>query len=140
VGPPAYQLWPYPGAIQPGGHDSEIGDTNLVVDNAHDLPYEINHGNADEIVPVEGVQHQVDTFQAAGNAYTFYRHSANDHLLFILNDEWSHTRDFLGTARRNKNPVEVIYRRYPAVDEPRNGLRFDRAYWVSGIQVRGKQS
>jgi hypothetical protein len=34
----------------------------------------------------------------------------------------------------------VIYRRYPAVDLPHDRLRFDRAYWVSRIQVRGKQS
>lgn len=140
VGPPAYQYWPYPAAPIPGDHYTAIGNTNEIVENAFDLPYEINGGNNDELVPISGVQHQVDTFQADGNAYVFYHHSANDHLSFILNDEWSHTRDFLGTARLNRNPVEVRYRRYPAVDQPRNGLRFDRAYWVSGIRVRGNQS
>ncbi|MEA2349934.1 MAG: hypothetical protein QOG86_875 [Thermoleophilaceae bacterium] len=140
VGPPAYQLWPYPLPPQPSGDPFvAIGNTNNIVENAHNLPYEINHGNADELVPVEGVQHQADTFQAAGNDYVFYRHSGNDHFSFILNDEWSHTRDFLGTKPRDKNPVEVIYKRYPAVDLPKDGLRFDHAYWVSGIHVRGSQ-
>jgi pimeloyl-ACP methyl ester carboxylesterase len=139
VGPPAYQLWPYPAPPVPGDRYAAIGNTNNLVENAYDLPYEINHGNADELVPVAGVQHQVDTFQAAGNAYVFYRHSANDHFSFILNDEWSHTRDFLGTGPRVANPVEVRYRRYPAIDQPQNGLRFDGAYWVSQIKVRGDQ-
>jgi predicted esterase len=139
VGPPAYQLWPYPLPPQPGGHDTEIGNTNKIVANAFNLPYEINHGNADELVPVAGVQHQADTFAAAGNEYAFYRHSANDHFAFIYNDEWSHTREFLGTAPRQENPVEVRFRRFPAMDLPHNGLRFDSAYWVSGIQVGGSQ-
>jgi hypothetical protein len=139
VGPPAYQIWPYPNDPLPGGPIGAIGNTNKLVENAYDLPYEINHGNSDELVPVEGVQHQADTFKAKGNAYVFYRHSANDHLAFILNDEWSRTRDFLGTAPRVRNPVEVRYRRYPAVDLPQNGLRFDSAYWVSEIKVRGNQ-
>jgi hypothetical protein len=39
-----------------------------------------------------------------------------------------------------KNPVKVVYRRFPAVDLPGDGLRFDRAYWVSGIKVRGSQT
>jgi dienelactone hydrolase len=139
VGPPAYQLWPYPAPPVPGDQYTAIGNTNNIVENALNLPYEINHGNADELVPVSGVQQQADTFAAAGNAYTFYRHSANDHLSFIFADEWSHTRDFLGTGKRVKNPVEVRYKRYPAVDQPHNGLRFDRAYWVSRIAVRGNQ-
>jgi dienelactone hydrolase len=140
VGPPAYQIWPYPAGPFPDDRYGRIGNTNKIVENAHNLPYEINHGNTDQLVPVAGVQHQADTFKAVGNAYVFYRHSANDHLSFILNDEWSRTRAFLGTKPRVKNPVEVIYRRYPAIDQPHNGLRFDRAYWVSRIQVRGKQT
>lgn len=140
VGPPAYQLWAYPAPPVPGDRYTAIGNTNKIVENGHNLPYEINGGNTDELVPIAGVQHQADTFQSLGNAYVFYRHSANDHFSFIVNDEWSHTRDFLGTKPRVKNPVEVIYRRYPAVDQPQNGLRFDRAYWVSRIAVRGKQS
>jgi hypothetical protein len=140
VGPPAYQIWFYPAPPLPGDSYTAIGNTNEIVENGHNLPYEINGGTNDELVPISGVQHQVDTFQALGNAYVFYRHSANDHFSFIFNDEWSHTRDFLGTKPRVKDPVQVIYRRYPAVDQPQNGLRFDRAYWVSRIAVRGKQS
>ncbi|MEA2449579.1 MAG: hypothetical protein QOG63_1511 [Thermoleophilaceae bacterium] len=137
VGPPAYQYWPYPGPIVPGDPKWTVpGNTNQIVENAYDLPYEIVGGNADELVPVNGVQHQADTFQAAGNAYRFFRHSADDHLSFILNDEWARTRDWLGTFARDKNPTTVVYRRFPAMDVPLYGYRFDRAYWVSGIDVR----
>jgi hypothetical protein len=139
VGPPAYQIWAYPAPPSPGDRFTAIGNTNKNVENSLNLPFEINGGNTDELVPISGVQHQVDTMRAAGDGYVFYRHSANDHFSFILNDEWSHTRDFLGTGQRVKNPVEVRYRRYPAMDLRGNGLRFDRAYWVSQIEVGGKQ-
>jgi predicted esterase len=137
VGPPAYQYWPYPGPITPADPRWTVpGNTNQITDNAYDLPYEIVHGNADELVPVNGVQHQADTFQSSGDAYRFFRHSADDHLSFILGDEWARTRDWLGTFPRDKNPTTVVYKRYPSMDLPRDGLTFDHAYWTSGIKVR----
>jgi predicted esterase len=137
VGPPAYQLWPYPAPIVPGDPKWTVpGNTNQIVENAYNLPFEIVHGNADELVPVSGVQHQADTFQSAGNEFRFFRHSADDHLSFVLNDEWSRTRDWLGTAPRDLNPTTVVYRRFPSMDLPQHGYKFDRAYWVSGIELR----
>jgi dienelactone hydrolase len=136
VGPPAYQLWPYPAPVQSTPEWLVPGNTNRIVENALNLPYEIVHGNLDELVPVSGVQAQVDTFLEAGNAVRFYRHSADDHLSFLLNDEWGRTRDFLGTHARERNPQRVRYRRFPAMDLPERGLRFDRAYWVGAIRVR----
>jgi predicted esterase len=136
VGPPAYSLWPYPLPIQSTPKWLVPGNTNQIVANAHDLPYEVVHGNADELVPVNGVQHQVDTFMAAGNAVRFYRHSADDHLSFTLYDEWARTRDWLGSFSRERNPVQVVYKRMPSMDLPKHGLMFDGAYWVDGIDVR----
>jgi hypothetical protein len=73
---------------------------------------------------------------AAGNAIRFYRHSADDHLSFTLYDEWGRTRDFLGSAVRERNPARVVYTRVPVMDLPKHGLVFDGAYWVDGIQTR----
>jgi dienelactone hydrolase len=135
VGPPAYYQWPYPLPIQSTPEWLVPGNTNRLVANALSLPFEVVHGNLDELVPVTGVQRQVDDLMDAGTDVTFYRHVADDHLSFILADEWGRTRDFLGTARI-PNPLRVRYRRYPSMDLPAYGLRFDRAYWVSRIQVR----
>jgi hypothetical protein len=138
VGPPAFAMWAYPLPIQGGGGWTERANTNQIVGNGLNLPFEINHGNADELVPVSGVLHQVDAFARAGNPYRFYHHQADDHFSFILNDVWSHTRDWLGgpEVRRDVSPLRVRYRRYPAMDVPKGGLRFDGAYWVDDIVVR----
>ena len=136
VGPPAYFQWPYPLPVQSTPEWQGPGNTNLIVRNGLDLPYEIVQGNADELVPVEGVQKQADDFGAAGNQYRFYRHASDDHLSFILNDEWGRTRDWLGTGKRNLSPISVRYRRYPSMDLKQYGLVFDGAYWVTGMVVR----
>ena len=137
VGPPAYAIWPHPAPPQADRPEwITPGNTNQIVANAHNLPFEVIHGNNDELVPVSGVQHQVDTFMAAGNAVRFYRHSADDHFSFTLYDEWGRTRDFLGSAAREVAPPRVVYTRVPAMDLPKHGLVFDGAYWVDGIQLR----
>jgi dienelactone hydrolase len=135
VGPPAYPIWPYP--LPPPAPPEWLfpGNTNHLVANALNLPFEIVSGNADELVPITGVQKQVDDLLAAGTDLRFYRHVADEHFSFILADRWDHTRDFLGTAPRDKTPVHVRYERYPAMDLPSYGLQFDRAYWVSGLDV-----
>jgi predicted esterase len=136
VGPPAYYQWPYPLPVQSTPEWQVRGNTNLIVDNGLNLPYEINQGNADELVPVNGVQRQVDDFKAAGNPYRFYRHVSDDHFSFVLNDVWTHTKAWLGNARRDLSPVEVRYKRYPSMDLPKAGLTWDGAYWVRDIVVR----
>lgn len=136
VGPPAYYFWPYPLELQSSPEWEVPGNTNRIVENARNLPYEIVHGNADELVPVAGVQHQADTFREKGNPYRFFRHSGDDHFSFIVNDEWARTRDWLGDFARERNPGEVVYKRYPSMDLPGRGLVFDGAYWVDGIAVR----
>jgi dienelactone hydrolase len=137
VGPPAYQLWPYPSPPQPSGQFTFVGQTNNIITNALDLPYEINDGTVDELVPVAGAQQQAQTFTDLGRTHNFYLYPTSDHFALILADEWGHTRDFLDRyPQRNLSPIELAYRRYPAMDLPEYGLRFDGAYWVGGMTVR----
>ncbi len=136
VGPLAYYIWPYPAPLQTTDRWRVPGNTNLIVDNGLDLPFEINHGNQDELVPVAGVLNQVDTIKAAGDPYRFYHHTNDDHFSFIFNDVWTHTRDWLGNHRRDLSPVRVRYKRYPSTDLPQYGLRFDGAYWVDAMALR----
>jgi hypothetical protein len=137
VGPPAYFHWAYPAPPSTTPPWTVAGQTNNIVDNGLDLPFEINHGDSDELVPISGVVHQTDTIKAAGDPYRFYHHTApQDHLLFIFHDAWTHTRDWLGNYRRNLSPVRVRYKRYPVMDLPKYKLRFDGAYWVDAMALR----
>lgn len=137
VGPPAYFQWAYPAPPESTPEWAARSNTNQIVVNGLNLPYEIVQGSADELVPVSGVVQQANTFRAAGNPYRLYLHSADDHLSFITTDlNWARTRDWLGTGKRNLSPVRVRYRRYPVWDIKRFGLRFDGAYWVDDMDVR----
>ena len=137
VGPPAYQLWAPPLPPQPSSDYDVAGQTNNIVVNGLDLPFEINNGGIDELVPAAGAQQQAQSFRDAGNPHLFYFYPSSDHFALILADEWGHTRDFLDQhATRNLSPDEVRYKRYPSMDLPQHGLRFDGAYWVDGMAVR----
>jgi dienelactone hydrolase len=137
VGPPAYQLWPYPSPPQPPGDYEVAGQTNNIVYNALNLPFEINNAGADELVPASGAQQQAATFRQFGNPHLFYFYPSSDHLALILADEWGHSRDWQNQYfRRNETPTEARYKRYPSMDLPQYGLRFDGAYWVDDMVVR----
>jgi dienelactone hydrolase len=137
VGPPAYQIWIPPGDPQPTGAYQRAGNTNLIVYNGVNLPFEINNGGADELVPAAGPQEQAQTFREFQNPHEFYFYPTLDHFALILADEWGHTRDWMNRfPRRNETPTYVRYKRYPAMDLPQHGLRFDGAYWADGMVVR----
>jgi hypothetical protein len=137
VGPPGYFFWPYPLPLQSTPEWQVPGDTNLIVDNGINLPFEVNHGNMDELVPVAGVVHQTDSLRAAGVPYRFYHHTSDDHLSFILKNEWPQTEQWLGgpTVRRDLSPVRVRYKRYPSMDV-KGVPSFDGAYWVDRMVAR----
>jgi dienelactone hydrolase len=137
VGPPAYQLWAPPSPPQPSGQFQFVGQSNNIITNALDLPFEMNNGGADELVPAAGAQEQAMTFQELGRPHRFYFYPSSDHFALIFADEWGHTRDFLDQhAVRDLSPVELAFRRYPAMDLPEYGLRFDGAYWVDAMTIR----
>jgi dienelactone hydrolase len=137
VGPPTYQLWVPPNEPQPPGDYQVAGNTNLIVYNGLNLPFEMNNGGVDELVPAAGPQEQAQTFREFGNPHLFYFYPTLDHFALILADEWGHTRDWMDRFPRRKLDVtEVRFVRYPSMDLPQHGLRFDGAYWVDGMVVR----
>ena len=138
VGPPALPaLDPARASAARRATTTVAGHTNHIVENGLNLPFEINNGGVDELVPALGPQEQAQTFRDAGNPHLFYFYPSSDHFALILADEWGHTRDWLDRfPTRNLEPTEVRYRRYPSMDLPQHGLRFDGAYWVDGMVVR----
>ena len=138
VGPPGYYSWPYPAPLQSTDRWRVPGFTNRIVENGLNLPFEINHGNADQLVPVTGVSRQAETFRRAGNPYRYYLHAGDDHFSFLLAGNFAHSRDWLGRVppRRNLRPTRVRFVRYPSMDLPRYGLKWNAAYWARDIVVR----
>jgi hypothetical protein len=143
VGPPAYQLWAPPNDPEPTGDFQFVGQTNNIVSNGWNLPFEINDGGVDELVPVAGARQQAQTFFGIQNPHLFYLYPTLDHFALILADRWDHTQKWLNDhptrpslSLANGAPDEVKYKRYPAMDLPQYGLRFDGAYWVDGMVVR----
>jgi hypothetical protein len=137
VGPPAYQIWVPPSPPNPPSDYQVAGQTNNIAYNGLNLPFEMNNGGLDELVPPAGPIEQAQTFREFGNPHLFYFYPTSDHFALILADEWGHTRDFMNqNFRRNETPTEVRYKRYPSMDLPQHGLRFDGAYWVGGLILR----
>ena len=137
VGPAAYFGWVPPGEPRSTPEWRVPGFTNLIVDNALNLPFEMTYSSADELVPIAGALAQVDSFRAAGNAYRLYHHQGDDHFSYVVTDTIGRRPNaWFGDARRDLSPTEVRYKRYPSMDLPRYGLTFDGAYWVDGMQVR----
>jgi dienelactone hydrolase len=137
VGPPAYQLWFPPAPPEPTSAYQVAGQTNNIITNGLDLPFEINDTGGDELVPVAGAMQQAQTFTDLGRPHDFFFYPAGDHFALIAGDEWSHTQGFLDRyPQRNLDQTEIAYRRYPSMDLPQLGHRFDGAYWVDGMVVR----
>lgn len=136
VGPPAFAAWVPPYVALPEARWQASSLTNPLVPNALNLPYEINVGGSDTLVPQSGTKAQAASFAAAGNEYRFYLHPDANHYTFALDDVWDHTRKWLGNHRRVVNPRRVRYVRMPAFDLPGRGLVFDGAYWADGIEPR----
>jgi hypothetical protein len=137
VGPPVYGAWFHPAPpVIPDPAWRVAANTNLIVGNAINLPFEINAATKDELVPYSGVAEQVATFRELGNPYRFYRYDGAGHLTLAAADEWSHTQRWLGSHRRVRNPARVRYERYPEMDLPDAGLHFDGAYWVDRMRLR----
>jgi dienelactone hydrolase len=137
VGPPAYQLWFPPSPPQPSSAYQVAGQTNNIITNALNLPFEINDTGEDELVPVAGANQQAQTFTDLGRAHDYFFYPAGDHFALIAGDDWTHTAGFLDRyPQRDLTPIEVAYRRYPSMDLPQLGHRFDGAYWTDGMVVR----
>ncbi|MHB8738932.1 MAG: alpha/beta hydrolase-fold protein [Candidatus Dormibacteria bacterium] len=130
VGPPANSIWLPPAPPTPGG---EAQNSIHILNNAYNLPYLIEQGTSDELVPPAGVVMQADQFKADGLRYRFDLYPGYDHFAFAQFDDWSVGRDFLGTGQVNLNPEVVDYTVAPALWGAVLPSVADHAYWVSGI-------
>ena len=138
VGPPAYQLWAPPAPPAAASEYEVAGQTNNIVHERRST-FLTRSTTGRGRAGARGGRARSRRRRSAtlGNPHPFYFYPAADHFALILADEWGHTRDFLDQhPTRNLSPDEVRYKRYPSMDLPQHGLRFDGAYWVDGWTVR----
>jgi len=145
VGPPAYQIWPYPLDPVPGGDRQGSGNTYEQLESMLHVPIMIVHGTNDELVPVTGVNHQADRFAELGYEYRFDLHPGMDHFLFVFTNEWSREAAWLADhPARVVDPARVRFEVRPASWGSTStifghlealGANLDSAYWVSDVVV-----
>ena len=105
---------------------------------ALNLPFEINNGGVDELVPAAGAQQQAQTFRDAGNPHLFYFYPVvrplrpDPRRTSGATRATSSTSTRRATCRRTRCATSAT-RRWTC---PSTGCGFDGAYWVDGMAVR----
>ena len=123
-----------------------------LLENAHNLPWRMQNGMLDPIVNPTWPAQDVMRMQELGNDYQwalFHTETHNVNASYqnalyhqVLNGCQSAeipgcvlSRDPNG-LRRDTNPARVIYKIIPFHFTERLGLRYEGAYWVSGMEVK----
>jgi hypothetical protein len=135
-------FWVYPADPIPPSCSAEQGagcGYNLVdlFGNTRDVPLLVVHGGADELVTSTGAEHWMQMYGATGGAtyrYLFYPGRRHETSYPGTTTPW--VEDWLsGLPRRQSDPAHVSYKVIRALAQPRYGIAYDHAYWVSGIAL-----
>jgi len=120
-----------------GGICTTAGDTAPLVGNARWLPYVIEQGVADELVPVAGVLRQVALFDQAGERYRFELYPAEDHLVNATQDGFRSEYRAIGEPTVAVDPGHFTFRWYPQQDQRSLGIGPTGDYWMQGLRAAG---
>ncbi|MGH9083095.1 MAG: alpha/beta hydrolase-fold protein, partial [Acidimicrobiales bacterium] len=120
-----------------GGECTVAGDTGPLVGNARWLPYVIEQGVADELVPVTGAVQQVQLFDQDGLRNVFELYPAEDHLVNATQDGFRSEYRAIGSPTVAVDPGSVDFTWYPVEDQPDLGIGPTGDYWVQGLQSAG---
>ena len=146
-GPATQGLFVAPGvtAEAQNGGDLEAQLTYNILENVRNVPYAIYSGNTDELVWITGVLAMHAKLTGMGYTNRLYQIDGGEHYVSAVLDQWDEAANYLNSFRRDPNPPQVTYRRWPAIEHAAStvstndqhlGYRFDHAYWVSDIEVR----
>lgn len=145
-GPATQGLFVAPGIVtapQNGG-DVEAENTYNILENARNLAYVIYNGNTDELVWITGVAAMHAKLTQLGYDNRLYQIDGGEHYVVAILDQWDEAANYLNGFSRDPNPPHVTYRTWPAIEHAVStirtpvdlGYRFNRAYWVSGLEAR----
>jgi len=131
-----------PGSTDPDSHCARDGDTWQLLPNARWLPFVIEHGASDELVPIASVLEQVLELDRLGYRFRFSVYSFEGHLSFALEDKFDDAISHMGTGLRQADPGHITFLWYPALVRADLGIGPHRAWWLSEIAAthtdRGK--
>jgi hypothetical protein len=120
------------------GRCTDDSDTQPLVANARWLPYVIADGVVDQLVPITGVLQQIQKFDDAGLRYKFWAYPGEDHLLYAVQDGFSHEVAALGNPTVMRNPGVIHYAWYPDGSDPALGVGPTGIYWLRDLHARSR--
>ncbi|BBY44211.1 alpha/beta hydrolase-fold protein [Mycolicibacterium celeriflavum] len=122
-----------PGDLDLNSHCAREGDTWELLPNARWLPFVIAHGVLDQLVPITSVLSQVLELDRLGYRYRFTVYPFEDHVTWMLEDEFDDPVSHMGTGLRQSDPGHITYSWYPELVRPDLGLGPHRVWWLSNL-------
>jgi len=122
-----------PGDLDPDSHCAREGDTLRLLVNGRWLPFVIAHGVLDQAVPITSVMHQVLELDRLGYRYRFTVYPFEDHITWVLEDEFDDPVSHMGTGLRQGDPGHITFAWYPELVRPDLGIGPHRVWWLSDL-------
>ncbi|ULE34064.1 alpha/beta hydrolase-fold protein [Mycobacterium sp. IDR2000157661] len=122
-----------PGDLDPNSACARAGDTWELLPNGRWLPFVIAHGVLDQLVPITSVLSQVLELDRLGYRYRFTVYPFEDHISWVLEDEFDDPISQMGTGYRQGDPGHITYGWYPELVRPDLGLGPQRVWWLSDL-------
>ena len=96
----------------------------------------IGHGGLDQRVPLTNFLQHLSAFDAADVGYSAELRPAEDHLAYVVKDEFGSLVARLDERSRVRTPGTIDYTFRPALQEPELGIGPDGAWWLSAVRAR----
>lgn len=122
-----------PGDFDLNSHCARAGDTWELLSNARWLPFVIAHGVLDQLVPITSVLSQVLELDRLGYRYRFTVYPFDDHITWMLDDEFDDPIAHMGTGLRQGDPGHITFSWYPELVRADLGIGPHRVWWLSGL-------
>ncbi len=122
-----------PADLDPNSPCAREGDTWKLLVNARWLPYVIAHGLVDELVPFPSALEQVLELDRLGYRHRFTMYPAEDHLVWVLQDNFEDSVKHMETGLRQADPGHITFAWYPQLVRADLGIGPHRVWWLSEL-------
>lgn len=124
-----------PADFDPTSHCAREGDSWPLLANARWLPFVIAHGGLDQFVPFPGIVQHVFELDRLGYRYRFAAYPVEDHVAFLLKDDFDDPVAHMGTGLRQADPGHLTFAWYPQLVRDDLGIGPHRVWWVSELRA-----
>ncbi|TFV61471.1 peptidase [Mycobacterium sp. PS03-16] len=122
-----------PADFDPTSHCAQEGDTWPLLENARWLPFVVAHGWLDQLVPFPGIVQQMFRLDKFGFRYRLANYPAEDHVAFLLKDDFDDPVAHMGTGPRQSDPGHITFTWYPQLVRDDLGIGPHRVWWISEL-------